>query len=144
MCGIAGLLRLDADEPDWSVVQAMTDAVAHRGPDDRDVWRNSRVALGHRRLSIIDLTPAGRQPMPNEDGSIRITYNGEVYNYAELKAAFVPEASLRHFAEVFDRSKARDTLSRLMEVDTTVFLPDDLMVKNDRMRWPTRWRHACR
>jgi asparagine synthase (glutamine-hydrolysing) len=88
MCGICGIMRFgETDErPDWSVVQPMTDSLAHRGPDDRGVWCDNRIALGHRRLSVIDLSPAGHNPMGNEDGSIQITYNGEVYNFRELKA----------------------------------------------------------
>jgi asparagine synthase (glutamine-hydrolysing) len=66
----------------------MTDVLTHRGPDDRGVWLDDRVALGHRRLSIIDLSAHGRQPMGNEDGSVQITYNGEVYNFADLKRRF--------------------------------------------------------
>ena len=66
----------------------MTDTLRHRGPDDAGtcVRREERVALGHRRLSIIDLSSAGHQPMANEDGTVWITYNGEVYNHRELRA----------------------------------------------------------
>ena len=61
----------------------MTDAMIHRGPDDSGTWYDAEaeIGLGHRRLSIIDLTDSGRQPMSNADGSIWITYNGELYNY---------------------------------------------------------------
>ena len=62
----------------------MTDTMVHRGPDDRGVWRSPEIALGHRRLAVIDLTRAGRQPMANEDDSVHIVYNGEVYNFREL------------------------------------------------------------
>ena len=66
----------------------MRDTIAHRGPDDGGAWTDpaNRVALGHRRLSIVDLSPAGHKPMPNEDGTVWITYNGEVYNHAALRA----------------------------------------------------------
>jgi asparagine synthase (glutamine-hydrolysing) len=69
------------------IASAMADAIAHRGPDDHGTWvsREDRVAFGHRRLSIVDLTPAGHQPMANEDGSVWISYNGEVYNHAALR-----------------------------------------------------------
>ena len=65
----------------------MTDAQAHRGPDDRGVryFPEERVGLGHRRLSIIDLSPAGHQPMSNDDETIWITFNGEIYNFQELR-----------------------------------------------------------
>src|SRR5207248_2002861 len=60
--------------------------IAHRGPDDSGHWISGNVGLGHRRLSIIDLSPAGHQPMASDDGTLWITYNGECYNYAELAA----------------------------------------------------------
>lgn len=85
MCGIAGYLELDGAPAATAVVRRMTDAVAHRGPDGEGLWIGGPVGLGHRRLSIIDLSDRGRQPMQTEDGRWTITYNGELYNYAELK-----------------------------------------------------------
>lgn len=85
MCGVAGLLHFDGRPADAAVVRAMTDTLAHRGPDDSGVFTSGPAGLGHRRLSIIDLSPAGRQPMANEDGSVLVTYNGEIYNFPELK-----------------------------------------------------------
>jgi asparagine synthase (glutamine-hydrolysing) len=64
----------------------MADALAHRGPDDAGIWTGPGVGLAHRRLSIIDLSPAGRQPMPNEDQTVLVTYNGEIYNFEEIRA----------------------------------------------------------
>ena len=63
----------------------MIEAMAHRGPDADGVWRDGQCALGHRRLSIIDLSEAGRQPMANDDGTIQITFNGEIYNFQQLR-----------------------------------------------------------
>ena len=65
----------------------MRDTLRHRGPDDEGVWLSpdARVALGHRRLSIIDLSPAGRQPMTDGSGSLQIVFNGEIYNYQEVR-----------------------------------------------------------
>lgn len=84
MCGISGLLYHDRTRrPERRDIEAMTDALAHRGPDERGCYVDGPVALGNRRLSIIDVA-AGHQPMCNEDGTVWITYNGEVYNYAEL------------------------------------------------------------
>ena len=89
MCGISGILafddRLELDEP---IIERMTNALTHRGPDDGGTWVRGEhgIALGHRRLSIIDLSSAGHQPMSNEDGTVWITYNGEVYNHAALRA----------------------------------------------------------
>jgi len=85
MCGIAGIVgRKDAS---CDTLARMCDALAHRGPDDADlcVWEEQGVALGHRRLSIIDLSPAGRNPMANEDGTVWVVHNGEIYNYRELR-----------------------------------------------------------
>lgn len=84
MCGIAGLLYFDTTrraEPER--LTRMTDTMAHRGPDDCGYFVEGPVGLGHRRLSIIDLE-GGRQPIDNEDGSVVIVFNGEVYNYADL------------------------------------------------------------
>src|SRR4051812_47876792 len=65
----------------------MRETIHHRGPDDGGSWvdERGRVALGHRRLSIVDLSPAGHQPMPNEDGRVWVTFNGEIYNHEELR-----------------------------------------------------------
>lgn len=86
MCGIAGLVsRRPIDEP---ALRRMADAIAHRGPDDDGVWldREARVGFGHRRLAIVDLSAAGHQPMASRDGRWTISYNGEIYNHAELRA----------------------------------------------------------
>ncbi len=86
MCGIAGKLSLDSQEPvDPHLIRRMTDAIAHRGPDGEGQYVVGPVGLGHRRLAIIDLN-TGSQPMCNEDGTVWIVYNGEVYNYRELRA----------------------------------------------------------
>ena len=84
MCGICGILACgDGFAVDRELVVRMRDTLVHRGPDAAGAWQSSdgRVAFGHRRLSIVDLSPAGDQPMSNEDGTIWITYNGEVYNH---------------------------------------------------------------
>ncbi|HYW60054.1 MAG TPA: asparagine synthase (glutamine-hydrolyzing) [Xanthobacteraceae bacterium] len=90
MCGIAGLWRFGgAPEPVLAgEARAMTDAIAYRGPDGDGHWIDAQVgvALGHRRLAIIDLTPTGVQPMTSADGRVVITYNGELYNRAEMAA----------------------------------------------------------
>jgi asparagine synthase (glutamine-hydrolysing) len=86
MCGIAGVLNFNAEPVAREAVKRMTDAVAHRGPDGEGVFVDGNVGLGHRRLSIIDLSPAGRQPMATGDGRYVVTYNGELYNFRELRA----------------------------------------------------------
>jgi len=85
MCGIAGLINLDAAPLSPVVLQHMTDAIAHRGPDGQGHWIEGNVGLGHRRLAIIDLSPAGHQPMVNADHRYVLSYNGEVYNFRELR-----------------------------------------------------------
>jgi asparagine synthase (glutamine-hydrolysing) len=85
MCGIAGLFNLNGEPASPVILRKMTDAIAHRGPDGEGFYIDSFVGLGHRRLAIIDLSPAGHQPMATEDGNYIIVYNGEVYNFQELK-----------------------------------------------------------
>jgi asparagine synthase (glutamine-hydrolysing) len=88
MCGIVGLFNFGASPRDErAAVTAMRDAMSHRGPDDAGLWASAdqRVVLGHRRLSIVDLSPAGHQPMSNEDDTVWITFNGEIYNHASLR-----------------------------------------------------------
>ena len=84
MCGIAGILRFDGAPVETGWIEAMTAALRHRGPDGEGVWRQGPLALGHTRLAIID--PAGgQQPMANEDGMVLVTYNGEIYNFKDLR-----------------------------------------------------------
>jgi asparagine synthase (glutamine-hydrolysing) len=86
MCGIAGALYADSSRPvDRAVLKAMGNAVAHRGPDAEGYWTEPGVGLVHRRLSIIDLS-GGDQPIGNEDGSVQVVFNGEIYNFQELRA----------------------------------------------------------
>src|SRR5436190_8026204 len=85
MCGIAGIFHFDADRcVDARVVRKMTDSLSHRGPDGEGFYIHRNIGLGHRRLSIIDLH-TGNQPMFSEDGLIAIVFNGEIYNYIELR-----------------------------------------------------------
>lgn len=84
MCGICGIVGTNpAVRFEPAVIRRMCDTLAHRGPDDKGIYLAPGVALGHRRLSIIDLRPEGRQPMANEDGTVQIVFNGEIYNFAE-------------------------------------------------------------
>lgn len=84
MCGIAGFLNFNSSPAERELLQRMTDSLLHRGPDGAGHFVAGPVALGHRRLSIIDLE-AGKQPLSNEDDTIWITFNGEIYNYRELR-----------------------------------------------------------
>jgi asparagine synthase (glutamine-hydrolysing) len=86
MCGIAGIVNWGDSE----TLSRMTDIQAHRGPDDQGAWEmhfpnGNYIGFGSRRLSIIDLSPAGHMPMSNENGTLWITYNGEIYNFLELR-----------------------------------------------------------
>src|SRR5947209_659328 len=85
MCGIAGIFNVDGRPVSINVLKRMTDVVEHRGPDGEGFWTNSFVGFGHRRLAIIDLSPLGHQPMQTSDGSCVITYNGEIYNFQNLR-----------------------------------------------------------
>ena len=85
MCGICGVFNYGTGEPaDRAALKGATDAMVHRGPDDEGFYVEGNLGLGNRRLSIIDL-PGGHQPISNEDGTVWITFNGEIYNYRELR-----------------------------------------------------------
>jgi len=88
MCGITGFLGFPAAASAEHVLRAMAKAIAHRGPDDEGVWLDpeNEIALGHRRLSILDLSPQGHQPMTSVDGRHVIVYNGEIYNFGDVRA----------------------------------------------------------
>lgn len=86
MCGIAGVIHLDGAPVSPVYLKKMTDAIAHRGPDGEGQWIEGNVGIGHRRLAIIDLSPGGHQPMLSKDQRYVLSYNGEVYNFSELRA----------------------------------------------------------
>lgn len=86
MCGIAGIVEYSGEPVPISILKRMGESIAHRGPDDFGFYQHRGVGLSHRRLSIIDLSEHGHQPMANEDGSVWIVLNGEIYNYVELRA----------------------------------------------------------
>src|SRR5690348_5480704 len=93
MCGIAGFLGPDgAGRDPRRVARAMADALRHRGPDDAGVWADAAAgaALGHRRLAVIDLSPAGHQPMVSASGRHVVVLNGEIYNFRRLRAELEP------------------------------------------------------
>ncbi len=86
MCGIAGLIHLNGEPVSPFILKKMTDAIAHRGPDGEGQWIEGNVGIGHRRLAIIDLSPAGHQPMITADHRYVLSYNGEIYNYREIRS----------------------------------------------------------
>jgi asparagine synthase (glutamine-hydrolysing) len=90
MCGICGVVYYDrARGASESMIKRMTHVLSHRGPDDSGIWVHENVALGHARLSIIDISPLGHQPMCNEDGTVWIAYNGEIYNFQPLREELI-------------------------------------------------------
>ena len=99
MCGISGIWACDPERWDRDGLAAavwnMNDALRHRGPDDAGIWcdPSAGVALGHRRLAIIDLSPAGRQPMTGPSGTTHIVFNGEIYNYRELRQTILSDGT---------------------------------------------------
>jgi asparagine synthase (glutamine-hydrolysing) len=84
MCGIAGIFLRNGDTVGEQPLQAMTTCLAHRGPDGDGFFRRGPVGLGHRRLAIIDLV-TGDQPMSSEDAAVTVVFNGEIYNFRELR-----------------------------------------------------------
>ena len=101
MCGIAGFVTRAGLSQDWAtdVLGRMTRAIAHRGPDDTGTWSDGAagVALGHRRLSILDLSPAGHQPMLSASGRYVIIFNGEIYNHDDLRTSLESSPWRGHF-----------------------------------------------
>src|SRR5262245_50429221 len=108
MCGIAGLVRFDGQPVLDTDIRSMCRLMVHRGPDDEGVFLGSGVGLGMRRLSIIDLA-GGQQPVSNEDGSVWIVFNGEIYNYRELRH------DLQQKGHVFRTSSDTETIVHLYE-----------------------------
>ena len=113
MCGICGILRIDpaAERPGEGLVSAMAMTLMHRGPNDDGTWLDEDIALGFRRLSVIDLSYAGHQPMTNEDGTVVIVFNGEIYNFQELKEKY----RLEEHGHVFKSRTDTEVLIHLYE-----------------------------
>lgn len=128
MCGIAGVLG--GRQVDEAIITRMARAVAHRGPDDEGIWidTEARLAFGHRRLAIVDLSPSGREPMLSADGRLVLTFNGEIYNHAELRRALeaenaMPEGAWRGHSdtEVFLEGISHWGLEETLRRSTGVF-----------------------
>ncbi len=85
MCGICGVVPSDGVSVPLNLMNELVEALAHRGPDDSGIWQSKRAALGHTRLSIVDPTARSAQPMLNANASTIISFNGEIYNYKELR-----------------------------------------------------------
>jgi len=120
MCGIAGIFNY-ADRSrlvNRDLLTRMTRALAHRGPDAEDFWIEDNIGFGHRRLSIVDLSPTGAQPMASEDGSCRITYNGEFYNHLDYR----PRLKSRGFR--FRGTSDTETMLNLLDSEGPEALKD--------------------
>ena len=85
MCGIVGIINFDGEPVSPVLLKQMTDVIAHRGPDGEGHWLHENIGFGHRRLAILDLSSAGHQPMISKDSRYVLTYNGEIYNFRELR-----------------------------------------------------------
>ncbi len=109
MCGIAGFVNRSGLRADRGIVERMTATLAHRGPDGDGIYCDGPVALGHRRLSIIDVT-GGAQPMSNEDGTIWVSYNGELYNEPALRSELEAKGH-----QLSHRLRHRDAWSTFMK-----------------------------
>jgi asparagine synthase (glutamine-hydrolysing) len=138
VCGIVGLVNYERryrPEQLRSLTLAMREALRHRGPDDAGLWQSNDglVCLGHRRLAIVDLRPEGRQPLLNEDGSVAVTFNGEIYNYRALTRRL--EAAGHRFATRTDT----ETLCHLFEGD-----PDRAVADLEGMFAFAVWRSHSR
>ncbi len=127
MCGIAGFVDPSPGRPDAATLRAvggaMTDTLAHRGPDGDGLWSDAEagVCLGHRRLAVVDLSPAGHQPMESACGRLVVTYNGEIYNCPELRreleaagVAFRGHSDTEVIVEACVRWGVEETVARLM------------------------------
>ena len=119
MCGIAGIFNYaDRDRPvDRALLERMTQALAHRGPDGVGYHVDGPLGFGHRRLSIVDLSPTGQQPMPSADGRFWITYNGELYNHRDFRRALDGQCRFRGSSDT-------ETLVNLFAARGTAALPE--------------------
>jgi asparagine synthase (glutamine-hydrolysing) len=138
VCGIAGIIdyagRFSTPELQRLTI-ALRDAQAHRGPDDAGLWTgpDGRVCLGHRRLAVLDLRPEGRQPMTTGDGSVALTFNGEIYNYRGLRS------EAENAGKRFKTRTDSEVLCHLLESD-----PDEVVERLNGMFALAAWRPAAR
>ncbi len=109
MCGICGKIDFTGIPVDEALLQRMTSSLIHRGPDDAGIRVSENVGLGHRRLSIIDLSPHAHQPMCNEDGTVWIVFNGEIYNFLDLRR------DLMNNGHIFRSKSDTETIIHLYE-----------------------------
>ena len=108
MCGIAGIFSPGHNDLQSSI-EKMTSAISHRGPDSYGYWRHGKLplAFGHRRLAIVDLSPTGHQPMTSQSGRFTMVFNGEIYNYLELREELSALGATFHGSSDTEVSPAR-------------------------------------
>jgi hypothetical protein len=106
VCGIVGVFDNSGHLPSAERFATSLDRLQWRGPDDSGLWSNGLVRLGHRRLAILDLSPAGHQPMVSADGRHVIVFNGEIYNHAELRPQLAPVGPRRRLSQSLSRKNA--------------------------------------
>ena len=85
MCGIAGIVNLDDSHVHGKILKLMAESISHRGPDGEGIYVDRNLGFAHKRLAIIDITEAGHQPMASKDNKIVLSYNGEIYNFIEIR-----------------------------------------------------------
>jgi asparagine synthase (glutamine-hydrolysing) len=110
LCGICGIINTDTNRKvDGNLIERMCSVLSHRGPDDAGIYLKDNMGFGHRRLSVLDVTRAGHQPMTNEDRTIWLVFNGEIYNYCELRK------ELENKGHIFSSSSDTETIIHLYE-----------------------------
>ena len=117
MCGIVGYINLNGEHASAEIIKSMSLEISHRGPDGRGIWVDKNLALGHQRLSIIDLTAEASQPMQSDNGRYVLSYNGEVYNYKELRQELI-QLGYRFFS----KSDTEVVLKSLIEWGSSAIL----------------------
>lgn len=149
MCGIVGVINWQGEPVDAGVVRRMTHKLKHRGPDDNRIWIKGEAGLGHSRLSIIDLTAAGAQPMASEDGRYQIVFNGEIYNYRELREKYCRGVAfkstsdtevllkilMRHGTDILPEIKGMFALALWDSKNKTLMLARDAFGKKPLYYW---------
>jgi asparagine synthase (glutamine-hydrolysing) len=152
MCGIGGKLYFDPARPvEREVLERMNVVQAHRGPDDAGIYCQGSVGLAHRRLSIIDPSPAGHQPMPNEDGTVWIVFNGEIYNFQDLRPdllgrghRFRSRTDTEVILHLVAQSRAADVLDGIVEALQQVRGAYSLVLMNHTEIFAARDPHGFR
>jgi hypothetical protein len=145
VCGIVGVFDNSGHLPSAERFATSLDRLQRRGPDDSGLWSNGLVRLGHRRLAILDLSPAGHQPVVSADGRHVIVFNGEIYNHAELRPQLAPVGPRRRLSQSLSRKNAAYQRSTRC-ASTLVGGPDAAVLRSTPRAWrgTTSGSHATR